>query len=68
MCPEFFNAYMARNVGFAGVGFPTPKFKEKDLTANPEKYAQQKKEYLEARSRKFITMRIRIASREWKPI
>ena len=27
---EFLDAYMSRNVGFKGVGFPEPKFKEKD--------------------------------------
>jgi hypothetical protein len=51
--PEFYDAYMSRNVGFKGVGFPDPKFKEKDRTANPEKYEQQKKEYKDA-IRKFI--------------
>jgi hypothetical protein len=51
--PEFFDAYMSRNAGFKGVGFPEPKFKEKDRTANPEKYDQQKEEYREA-IRKFI--------------
>ena len=52
--PEFFKAYMSRNVGFKGVGFPDPKFKEKDREANPEKYKQQKAEY-DAALRKFIT-------------
>ncbi len=51
--PEFFSAYMLRNKEFQGVGFPTPKFKEKDRTANPEKYNQQKEEYTEA-IHKFI--------------
>lgn len=51
--PEFFKAYMSRNVGFKAVGFPNPKFKEKDLETNPEKYEQQKKEY-HAALRKFI--------------
>ena len=50
---EFFTAYMSRNVGFKGIGFPNPKFKEKDREANPEKYKQQKDEY-EAALRKFI--------------
>ena len=43
--PEFFKAYMARNVGFRGVGFPNPKFKEKERESNPEKYKQEKEEY-----------------------
>jgi hypothetical protein len=51
--PEFFDAYMARNSAFKGVGFPKPKFKEKDRTSDPEKYKQQKEEYKEA-IRKFI--------------
>jgi hypothetical protein len=51
--PEFYDAYMSRNSGFQGNGFPKPKYKEKDLIANPEKYKQQKDEYREA-IRKFI--------------
>ena len=51
--PEFFDAYMARNAGFKGVGFPNPKFKEKDREANPEKYKEEKEEYTAA-IRKFI--------------
>ena len=51
--PELFTAYMARNEAFKGVGFPSPKFKEKDKDANPEKYKAQKEEYIAA-IRKFI--------------
>jgi hypothetical protein len=51
--PEFLKAYMAHNAAFRGLGFPEPKFKDKDRTANPEKYAAQKEEY-EAAIRKFI--------------
>jgi hypothetical protein len=51
--PEFFEAYMMRNSGFKGVGFPEPKYKEKDKEANPEKYKAQKEEYIAA-IRKFI--------------
>ncbi len=51
--PEFFTAYMSRNVGFKGVGFPNPKFNDKERESNPEKYKQQKEEY-EAGLRKFI--------------
>jgi len=51
--PEFFDAYMKRNLGFKGVGFPNAKFKEKDRESNPEKYKQLKDEYTAA-IRKFI--------------
>ena len=51
--PEFFDAYMKRNSAFKGVGFPEPRYKEKDKTANPEKYKAQKEEYIAA-IRKFI--------------
>jgi hypothetical protein len=51
--PDFFDAYMSRNAGFKGVGFPNPKFKEKDRLSNPEKYKQEKEEYIQA-IRKFI--------------
>jgi hypothetical protein len=50
--PEFFDAYLSRNAGFQGTGFPQPKFKPKDRTSSPEKYDQQKEEYKEA-IRKF---------------
>jgi hypothetical protein len=51
--PEYFKAYMARNSAFKGIGFPDPKFKEKDRVSNPEKYKQEKEEYLAA-IRKFV--------------
>jgi hypothetical protein len=51
--PEFSKAYMAHNEAYRGAGFPEPKFRKKDLTANPEKYKDQKEEY-EAAVRKFI--------------
>jgi hypothetical protein len=51
--PEFFKAYMSRNAAFKGVGFPEPKFKEKDREANPEKYKQEKDQYLAA-IQKFV--------------
>jgi hypothetical protein len=51
--PEFYKAYMSRNAAFQGSSFPEPKFKEKDRTANPEKYKQQKDDYIEA-IRKYI--------------
>ena len=51
--PEFFKAYMAHNEAYRGMGFPEPKFKEKDRKANPEKYQAQKDQY-DAALRKFI--------------
>ncbi|MBZ5661035.1 MAG: hypothetical protein LAO08_11570 [Acidobacteriia bacterium] len=51
--PEFYDAYMKRNLGFKGVGFPKAKFKEKDRESNPEKYKQEKDEYTAA-IRRFI--------------
>ena len=53
--PEFFKAYMSRNMGFKGNGFPDPKFKEKDMESNPEKFKRQKEEYREA-LRRFIAV------------
>lgn len=50
---EFFTAYMAHNAAYRGEGFPTPQFKEKDKTTNPEKYKAQREQYEEA-VRKFI--------------
>jgi hypothetical protein len=50
--PEYFKAYMAHNAAFRA-GFPEPKFKEKDKTANPEKYNLQMQQYTDA-ARKFI--------------
>jgi hypothetical protein len=51
--PEYFKAYMAHNEAFRGVGFPEPKFKEKDRDSNPEKYKAEKEQY-RAAVRKFI--------------
>jgi len=51
--PEYFKAYMDHNEAYRGVGFPEPKFKEKDRTSNQEKYKAQKEEY-KAAVRKFI--------------
>ncbi len=36
--PEFYNAYMFRNSGYEGNGFPKPKFNLKDEVSNPEKF------------------------------
>ena len=46
--PEFYNAYMLRNSGYEGAGFPKPKFKLKDEVSNPSKFIEQKAEYKEA--------------------
>jgi hypothetical protein len=51
--PEFYNAYMLRNSGYDGVGFPKPKFNMKDEATNPEKFNEAKAEYKEG-IRKFI--------------
>jgi len=51
--PEYFKAYMAHNEAFRGLGFPEPKFKEKDRDSNPEKYKAEKEQY-RAAVRKFI--------------
>jgi len=51
--PEFYNAYMLRNSGYEGSGFPKPKLKLKDEVSNPEKFIEQKAEYKEA-VRKFV--------------
>ena len=51
--PEFYNAYMFRNSGYEGNGFPKPKFNLKDEVSNPEKFNDAKAEYKEA-VRKFI--------------
>jgi hypothetical protein len=51
--PEFYDAYIARNGGLKGVGFPNPAFREKDLKSNPAKYNQQRDEYRGA-LRKYI--------------
>ena len=51
--PEFYNAYILRNSGFEGTGFPKPKFKLKDQASNPEKFNEAKADYKEA-VRKFI--------------
>jgi hypothetical protein len=51
--PEFYNAYMLRNSGYEGTGFPKPKFKLKDEASNPAKFNEGKAEYKEA-VRKFV--------------
>ncbi|MFY9802458.1 MAG: hypothetical protein WA211_14180 [Candidatus Acidiferrales bacterium] len=46
--PEFFHAYVEREIGDSTVMFPTPKYKPEDKTKDPEKYARLKKQYLDA--------------------
>jgi hypothetical protein len=51
--PEFFAAYLARNAGDTGVGFPAPKYRERDKQRNPQKYEKLRQDYLAA-IRKFL--------------
>jgi hypothetical protein len=51
--PEFLAAYQRSNSGGVTAGIPTPKFREADREANPEKYQKQKEEYLKA-LKKFV--------------
>ena len=51
--PEFYDAYMLRNSGYEGTGFPKPKFKLKDEASKPEKFNEAKAEYKKA-VRKFV--------------
>ncbi len=52
--PEFLAAYQRSNSGGVTSGLPTPKFREADKDANPEKYEKLKQDYL-ASMRKFMT-------------
>jgi hypothetical protein len=51
--PEFFSAYERSNSGGVTKGFPTPKYRDSDKTANPDKYAKQKEEFL-SDTKKFM--------------
>ncbi len=51
--PEFFKAYMTHNEAYRGLGFPEPKYKQKDRSSDAAKYDAQREEYLAAVS-KFI--------------
>jgi hypothetical protein len=51
--PEFLAAYQKSNSGGVTSGLPTPKFRDTDHEANPEKYNKQMQEYLAA-MKKFI--------------
>ena len=43
--PEFYDAYLRRNVGDEGIGFPTPGYRERDRQENPQRYEKQRHEY-----------------------
>jgi hypothetical protein len=51
--PEFYDAYLSRNLGDLDVGFPAPKYRESDRTSNPQKYQKLRQEYREV-LRKYI--------------
>lgn len=51
--PEFLAAYERSNSGGVTAGFPTPKFRQTDKDAYPEKYEKQRQEYMIA-MRKFV--------------
>ncbi len=51
--PEFYDAYVERNTDVGNLGFPTPKYRERDRQQNPQRYEQQKQQYREA-LRKYI--------------
>jgi len=51
--PEFFAAYQRSNSGGVTKGFPTPKYREADKEANPDRYQKQKEEFLTT-IRKFL--------------
>jgi hypothetical protein len=46
--PEFFNAYVEHNSMERAVGFPTPKFREKDKEKDPAKYEKLNQDYRDA--------------------
>lgn len=48
--PEFYEAFITQNAG--DVGFPTPKYSDRDRERNPQKYERQREEY-RVRLRKF---------------
>jgi hypothetical protein len=50
---EFFKAYMDHNEAYRGIGFPQPKYNDKEKISDPEKYKAQKELY-EAAIRRFI--------------
>jgi hypothetical protein len=53
--PEFYSAYLERNVGDRSINFPQPKFRERDITHDPQKYEKQKQEYRDAVEKFLLT-------------
>jgi hypothetical protein len=51
--PEFLTAYQRSNSGGVTVGLPSPKFRESDKEANPEKFEKQRQDYMIA-MKKFM--------------
>jgi hypothetical protein len=51
--PEFLEAYLALNSGDISLALPSPKYRERDRTENPEKYERQRRQYLN-QLRRFI--------------
>jgi len=51
--PEFLSAYQRSNSGGVTVGLPSPKFRESDKEANPEKYEKLRQDYMIA-MKKFM--------------
>jgi hypothetical protein len=51
--PEFLTAYQRSNSGGVTVGLPSPKFRESDKEANPEKYEKLRQDYMIA-MKKFM--------------
>ncbi len=51
--PEFYDAYLSRNIGDVGVNFPAPRYRESDRTQNPQRYEKLRQDYREV-LRKFI--------------
>jgi hypothetical protein len=45
--PEFENAYILNNAVNLDMGFPRPKFREKDKKAHPDRYEREHKAYME---------------------
>src|SRR6201987_1767775 len=54
--PEFLLAYQRSNSGGVTNGIPKPKYRDADKTENPDRYAKQQQEYMNA-LKKFIQAR-----------
>lgn len=51
--PEFYEAYLQRNMGYDLLGFPKPKYRLSEAQKDPERYARQAEEY-KRQVRKFL--------------